>query len=106
MSARAKATRARMGSWAGAASAIGTPVVIAMTHPMLAGALVGAELVLLGLVVITFMYGSEDQIERIFRLLRLLKGQPEPAPPAVPRPRRRRPQSQLAAAEQVEQLTV
>jgi hypothetical protein len=80
---KTKSVGSRVAGWTGAAGAIGTPAVMTMAHPMLATVLFAAELALVGMVLLTVMYGSDEHRERCFRLLRLLKGQPEPEPPAA-----------------------
>jgi hypothetical protein len=88
---RAKATQslplrsvaAKVAGGAGIAGALGTPAVIAATNPLLSVGIFGAEFLLALLVVLTFLFGSENQIERFFRLLRWFKGEAEPAPPTT-----------------------
>jgi hypothetical protein len=78
---KVEAAGPRFAGWATAVGALGTPAVIAVAHPLLAAGLLGAELALVCMVLVTFVCGSDAHRETMFRLLRLLKGQPEPAPP-------------------------
>src|SRR5258708_1940023 len=67
---------------AGVASA-GTPLGIAMLHPLLSEAMAIIELVVILAVLSTALYGSQTLSERAFRLLRWLGNRPEPPGPSA-----------------------
>lgn len=83
---RAQMPITRQVSWrsvgAGVAS-IGTPLGVAMLHPLLGAVMAVIEFVVLLLVVPgTALFGSQILSERAFRLLRWLGNRPEPPGPS------------------------
>ena len=60
---------------------VGTPLGIAMLHPLLGQVLAVVELVMILTVLGTALFGSQRLSERAFRLLRWLADRPEPPGP-------------------------
>ncbi|WP_133983601.1 hypothetical protein [Kribbella voronezhensis] len=73
-----------MAGGVGLAGLFGTPGVIAATHPILAAGLFIAELTLIYVLVMSFLYGSKERGERVFRLLRWVKDKEEPSSSVEP----------------------
>jgi hypothetical protein len=71
------------------AAGVAPPVVTGFFHPHLGTLVVGMEVTLVALVVLTALFGPERSSERAFRFLRWLANQPEPrAPTPIPAARR------------------
>ena len=66
---------------AAGATALGTPVGLAMLHPVLAVIVVVAEVLIVLTVAGTALFGSRELSGRAFRLLRWIGGRPEPSAP-------------------------
>jgi hypothetical protein len=67
-----------IGKGAGPAAA---PIAAAALLPVLGVAVLVAELTLVLIVFGIAVYGTQERVDRIFRLLRWLRSRPEPSPP-------------------------
>ena len=63
---------------------LGTPAVAEVLHPLLGEIITSAEAVVVLVVILTAVFGNQDQRERAFRLLRWLRDRPEPPGPDHP----------------------
>jgi hypothetical protein len=77
------------------------PLAAAALHPVLGAALLVTELVFVLIVFGVVIYGTQEQVDRVFRLLRWLRSRPEPPAPK-PKPSHQNNQSRISADQSLE----
>ncbi len=66
------------------AGPVAAPFIAVALQPVLGAAVLAGEMILVLVVLGIVVYGTQDQAERAFRLLRWLRSQPEPPAPTLP----------------------